>query len=97
MIARHMTNVVRVTNWLFAGVTYSVYVGTAGAIAGWMVLTAVGPRMDYRSLALSANDANQALSTVLSADDAARRADSAECLLGLREILVGGSRAPLTS
>ena len=87
MIGR-MSNVARVTDWLFAGVSYSVYVGLAGAIQGWMVLSAVSPAQGYRSVALSANEASQALSTVFATDDPAARTDSAECLLGLSDILV---------
>jgi hypothetical protein len=83
----------RVTDWRFAGVSYSVFVGRTGAIRGWMVLSALGTERGYRSVALAAHEAPQVLSTVLSSEDPAFRTDTAECLLDIRDVLLAPAEA----
>jgi hypothetical protein len=72
-----------VATWLFAGATYSIHRGLAGAIQGWTVISALGPNRAYRSVILAADTANHVLQDVLATADPGARADTVESLLRL--------------
>lgn len=75
--------VARVVTWLFGGVRYSVHRGRRGAIRGWVVVSAVGPKQAYRSVTLPSNAVQEVLTEVLTTADPGTQADRVESLLAL--------------
>lgn len=83
-----VSGVGRLAAWEFGGISYTLHVGRTGAIGGRLVILALGPASRYRAVVLGGDAVDVVISAIVAPQEPARRAEAAECLLGLEPILV---------